>query len=812
VEVVTNPNDLNYSLAEGQAMAVTPAFLAGSLNAGTNVTLQSNDDISVASPIAASPAAAGNLTLQAGRSILLGASVNSGAGNLALTANDTQADDVVNAYRDPGNAVISETSGTTLNAGAGTLSVDLKSSADKTNNGKGVVTLLNVTAAGTVFSSASSLGFTINGTTPGDGVAAGTYTQLQINGPVNLNGATLVLSAVATVPAGSSLVIVQTTGGVSGTFSGLSEGAIVTTGNGARFQISYQVSYQGNGGDDVVLTMLPATGTAAPVSDGFESGNFSALHWQLSNVAASNWTVESKTVHSGSYAAQSGAVGPGASNSALSVTLTVAAGELSFWRKTSSATGSGSLIFEIDGVPKLQLSGSMPWQQSFFWVSAGTHTFTWLYAKNAGDPAGADFGYLDDVQFTPGTTLTVEGGPSGSGTNVFSFDASSPTIVVALNGEIHTFAAGEFTNYVFQGGGSDVASLTGSASGNSVSLYTSGVGQLTNSSAGYTVNVSGMASIIAVGHPGDTAQFFDSLGNDIFYAYADYAGSGRQLAGMYGPGYSNSAAGFSTNTGTNQGTAAAGATDMAGFFDSPGNDTYYAYTDYDGAPSGSGQQLAGMYGSGAPSGSGGYANSAKGFGTNVGFSMNGGSDTADFYDSLGHTTFYAYADYLGSGQQLAGMLTSASGEPYSDSARGFATNVATSTAGATDTAEFFDSPGSDTFDAYADYNGAPSGSGQTYATLYGSYGGGYANSAAGFATMVASSVNGGSDSASLAGGAGNDTLYTDAAIASLYGNDGSYTEQALGFAAVNAIGGQGVNSKGQGPVSYQLTYAGNWVG
>ena len=119
---------------------------------------------------------------------------------------------------------------------------------------------------------------------------------------------------------------------------------------------------------------------------------------------------------------------------------------------------------------------------------------------------------------------------------------------------------------------------------------------------------------------------------------------------------------------------------MAGFFDSPGNDSFYAYANYNN----SGQPLAGMYGSYGS----GYSNSAKGFGTNVGFSNNGGNDKAIFNESLGNTTYYAYADYLGSGQQAAGLL----GNGYSDSARGFVNNVANSTAGSTDRAAFFDSP------------------------------------------------------------------------------------------------------------------------
>jgi hypothetical protein len=307
------------------------------------------------------------------------------------------------------------------------------------------------------------------------------------------------------------------------------------------------------------------------VFDGFETGNFTALPWLLSTVGdGANWSVQSSTVYAGNYAAESGGVSSSASNSTLSLTLTLtSAGELSFWRKTVAASDSGSLIFEIDGTPELQLSGSMPWQQSYFWVSAGTHTFAWIYV-NSGDPAGADSAFLDNVAFTPGTSLTVDG--TGSG-NVFSFDASGSSIVTALNGEIHAFASGEFTTYDFQGAGGsdDIASLTGSASGNSVSIYTRGTGQLTNSSAGYTVNVAGMASIVAIGHSGDTAQFFDAADNDTFYAYADYDPSGKQLAGMYGPGYSDAASGFGTNIGTNVGTASEGASDMAGFFDSPGN-------------------------------------------------------------------------------------------------------------------------------------------------------------------------------------------------------------------------------------------------
>jgi hypothetical protein len=230
---------LSYSFLEGQTISVPSAFITNSLDAGENVTLQANDDITVNSPINVSPiVTAGNLTLQAGRSILLNASINTGGGNLSLIANETLADGVVDGQRDPGNAVISAQSGVSLDTGSGTLTIDLKNSTDKTNNGRGAVTILNV--GSTSLSSGSTLAFTINGTSPGDGMSAGTYTQVDVNGTIGLNSASLSISHQTRTAAGTTFTIIQSTGGISGTFNGLSEGATVFADDGTPFTISYQ--------------------------------------------------------------------------------------------------------------------------------------------------------------------------------------------------------------------------------------------------------------------------------------------------------------------------------------------------------------------------------------------------------------------------------------------------------------------------------------------------------------------------------------------------------------------------------------------
>ena len=585
----------------------------------------------------------------------------------------------------------------------------------------------------------------------------------------------------------------------------------------AAGQSTYDLDYSStaalslNGGtiedatNDAATLTLPATGTdglatqnivIAPLSDGFETGDFSALNWQLSSAGPSpaNWTVQSSVVHSGSYAAESGAVGA-SSTSTLTLTLpaTEPAGEFAFWRKVSSAAGS-SLTFEIDGVSAGQWTGSVPWQQSFYWVPAAggtSHTFTWIYSQGTA-MGGSNAAFLDDVQFLPGTTLVVEG--TGAAGDQFTFNgsnagnASNPSIVVGLNGENHTFvagSAGDFTKYLFLGNGTGAsATLTGSASGNTALLYANGTGQLNNSTAGYAVSVDGMASMHANGHEGDTVKFFDSPGNDVYYAYAEYGTTNEPSSGMYGSGFSNSATGF----GTNVGYATNGGSDTDYFYDSTGNDVYYAYADYNNT----GKPSSGMYGSYGTFGA--YSDSANGFATNIGYSQNGGSDTAYLFDSPGNDVYYAYAAYGTTGKPSSGMYGSyGTFGAYSDSASGFATNIGYSQNGGSDTAYFIDSTNTATYYAYADYSSVKLSAG-----MYGSYdGASYANSANGFDINVGSATNSlHNDTAYLFDSTGNDTYYAytnyngSGSVAGMYG---SFNNGVSTVAYANSVSGFGAN-------------------
>ncbi|MFN5589298.1 MAG: beta strand repeat-containing protein [Holosporales bacterium] len=111
------PSGTTFAANPSTDVTLSPLSLAQILAAGTNVTLQANNDITVSSAITVSGTTGGTLTLQAGRSILFNANVTTANGNLTAIANDSGA---VSAQRSAGSGDITIASGVTLNVGTGT--------------------------------------------------------------------------------------------------------------------------------------------------------------------------------------------------------------------------------------------------------------------------------------------------------------------------------------------------------------------------------------------------------------------------------------------------------------------------------------------------------------------------------------------------------------------------------------------------------------------------------------------------------------------------------------------------------------------
>jgi filamentous hemagglutinin family protein len=116
------------------------------LDAGTTVTLQASNDLSITDVLSAGGASTGDggsLVLQAGRSISITANIDTNGGDFNATANSSLADGVINAERDAGDAEFRLGAGTTINTGGGAISIKVSDGAGLTNNGAGDIVLEN---------------------------------------------------------------------------------------------------------------------------------------------------------------------------------------------------------------------------------------------------------------------------------------------------------------------------------------------------------------------------------------------------------------------------------------------------------------------------------------------------------------------------------------------------------------------------------------------------------------------------------------------------------------------------------------------
>ncbi len=261
-----SPTNALFSTDASSNVTITPASLTAILNNGTAVTLQANNDITVSENIIANNPVGngGALTLQAGRSILINANITTDNGNLNLYANDTLANGVVNAQRDAGAAVITMAVGTTLNAGTGLVTIELRDGAGKTNLTSGSITLRDITANKI---SARNIGTTagsniiLNGTLTAD--STGTAIVLDSDNFINNAGGTAM-----SVTNGRGLI--YSTNPAGNTFGGLISGEKAIWGKTHITYAPASVTETGNRYifSDTGAVTLTTTNVATKVYDG----------------------------------------------------------------------------------------------------------------------------------------------------------------------------------------------------------------------------------------------------------------------------------------------------------------------------------------------------------------------------------------------------------------------------------------------------------------------------------------------------------------------------------------------------------------
>ncbi|MCX8035950.1 MAG: right-handed parallel beta-helix repeat-containing protein, partial [Candidatus Sumerlaeia bacterium] len=81
------------------------------------------------------------------------------------------------------------------------------------------------------------------------------------------------------------------------------------------------------------------------------------------------------------------------------------AGTVSFYWKVSSQANSDWLEFCVNGLPQDHISGNVDWQQKSVYIGTPGASLRWRYVKDGAGSAGSDCGWVDKVEFVPGSPL-----------------------------------------------------------------------------------------------------------------------------------------------------------------------------------------------------------------------------------------------------------------------------------------------------------------------------------------------------------------------------------------------------------------------
>jgi len=144
------------------------------------------------------------------------------------------------------------------------------------------------------------------------------------------------------------------------------------------------------------------------VTEGFETGDFSAFSWVFDGDA--DWSIVQDAVYEGLYSAKSGMINDN-QTSELLLNIDVSDGWIiSFYKKVSSESPTyyyDGLVFYIDNVEYDRWHGEDDWSEETYLLTAGNHTFKWVYEKDGGTTNGDDCAWIDFITIRPREVLAA---------------------------------------------------------------------------------------------------------------------------------------------------------------------------------------------------------------------------------------------------------------------------------------------------------------------------------------------------------------------------------------------------------------------
>lgn len=149
--------------------------------------------------------------------------------------------------------------------------------------------------------------------------------------------------------------------------------------------------------------------TAGLILEDWESGTFDGFNWQFSGTA--DWSVVEGIAFEGNSSAQSDDIGDSQSAEMYLEYEVMQDDSISFYRKVSSEQSYDYLQFYIDGDLMDEWAGEIDWGRKAYAVSAGPHTFKWVYDKDGSQSNGDDCAWIDYIILPPEMSMTASAGP-----------------------------------------------------------------------------------------------------------------------------------------------------------------------------------------------------------------------------------------------------------------------------------------------------------------------------------------------------------------------------------------------------------------
>jgi len=268
----------NDTFAENPAASplIAPGDIETLLSAGTAVTLQASNDITISTAITADNTGGdgGTLTLQAGRDIAIDESITTDNGDLVLKANETAANGVVDAQRDTGPADITLAAGKSIDAGTGTVTLSVLDGTGITNAEKGGVTLEGSLTAGSLLLLGTDVTHTLldTGNSIGLVAAATGSVDLYTTGALTVGsvGGTDGVTATGTVSlqAATDITLTNTVSGDSGSNAAAGTNTAILSAGGDFINNAGSSGVTAGSGDWLIYSSTPVDNTFGSLVSG----------------------------------------------------------------------------------------------------------------------------------------------------------------------------------------------------------------------------------------------------------------------------------------------------------------------------------------------------------------------------------------------------------------------------------------------------------------------------------------------------------------------------------------------------------------